>query len=54
MYNIPGSMLMKNPLSSAHGFVFNAPFARSTQLPFFNAADDTGKFTDLYLRYRHS
>ena len=52
MSNIPGSMLMQNPKSSAHEFVFNAPFARSTQLPLFNAAGDTGKFVKAMLLKR--
>lgn len=52
MSNIPGSMLMPNPQSEAHEFVFNAAFPKSTHVPLFDAAGDTGKFVKAILLNR--
>ena len=52
MSNIPGAMLIPNPHSEQREFILAPPWPRSTQVPLFDAAADTGKFVKAMLLNR--
>ena len=52
MSNFPGALLRPNPNSEAHEFILAAPWPRSTAVPLFDAAADTGKFAKAMLLNR--